>query len=86
MSRITLQRQVVMGSGWAPLRYLVRRIIRTEIVKGIELTTSSFETEWELLIKACKKRVGDPPCRLGLYDLVQKVILEGMGLHEWHSA
>jgi len=22
-----------------------------------------------------------PPCRLGLYDLVQKVILEDMGLH-----
>jgi len=31
------------------------RLIRTEVLKGIELFTSGFETELELLIKACKK-------------------------------
>jgi glycosyltransferase involved in cell wall biosynthesis len=31
------------------------RLIRTEILKGISLLTSGYETELELLIKACKK-------------------------------
>jgi glycosyltransferase involved in cell wall biosynthesis len=31
------------------------RVIRTEILRGIPLVTSRFETELELLIKACKK-------------------------------
>jgi len=35
------------------------RLLRTEILKEVQLTTSRFETELELLIKACKKRV---PC------------------------
>lgn len=34
------------------------RLIRTEIVKGISLTTTGFEMELELLIKACKKGFG----------------------------
>ncbi|HYA93743.1 MAG TPA: glycosyltransferase family 2 protein [Thermodesulfobacteriota bacterium] len=31
------------------------RLIRTEVLKAVDLTTSRFETELELLIKACKK-------------------------------
>ena len=31
------------------------RLIRTDVLKSIDLTTSGFETELELLIKACKK-------------------------------
>lgn len=31
------------------------RLIRTEVLKAIELTTTGFEMEMELLIKACKK-------------------------------
>jgi glycosyltransferase involved in cell wall biosynthesis len=31
------------------------RFIRTEVLRGIDLSTSRFETELELLIKACKK-------------------------------
>jgi len=31
------------------------RLIRTEILKGVSLLTSGYETELELLIKACKK-------------------------------
>ena len=31
------------------------RLIRTEVLKGVDLSTSRFETELELLIKACKK-------------------------------
>lgn len=31
------------------------RVIRTEVLRGIELFTTGFETELELLIKACKK-------------------------------
>lgn len=34
------------------------RLIRTEIVKGISLTTTGFEMELELLIKACKSGFG----------------------------
>jgi len=34
------------------------RLIRAEILKGISLTTTGFETELELLIKACKKGFG----------------------------
>ncbi len=34
------------------------RVIRTEVLKGIELTTLRFEAELELLIKACKKGGG----------------------------
>ncbi len=32
------------------------RLIRTEVLKKVDLSTSRFETELELLIKACKKR------------------------------
>ncbi len=31
------------------------RLIRTEVLKAVDLSTSRFETELELLIKACKK-------------------------------
>jgi glycosyltransferase involved in cell wall biosynthesis len=31
------------------------RLIRTEVLRGVSLTTSTYETEMELLIKACKK-------------------------------
>ena len=31
------------------------RLIRTEVLRAVELSTSRFETELELLIKACKK-------------------------------
>jgi len=31
------------------------RLIRTEVLRAVELSTSGFETELELLIKACKK-------------------------------
>ena len=31
------------------------RLIRTEVLRGVDLSTSRFETELELLIKACKK-------------------------------
>jgi len=31
------------------------RLIRTDVLKEIDLFTSRFETELELLIKACKK-------------------------------
>ncbi len=31
------------------------RLIRTEVLKAVNLSTSGFETELELLIKACKK-------------------------------
>jgi len=31
------------------------RLIRTEVLRGIDLSTARFETELELLIKACKK-------------------------------
>ena len=34
------------------------RLIRTEILRKISLTTTGFETELELLIKACKKGFG----------------------------
>ncbi len=34
------------------------RVIRTEVIKGMELTTLRFEAELELLIKACKKGFG----------------------------
>jgi hypothetical protein len=34
------------------------RLIRTEVLKEIALFTSRFETELELLIKACKKGLG----------------------------
>jgi len=34
------------------------RLIRTEVLKAMELTTSRFEAELELLIKACKKGFG----------------------------
>jgi len=34
------------------------RVIRTEVLGGMELTTLRFETELELLIKACKKGFG----------------------------
>jgi glycosyltransferase involved in cell wall biosynthesis len=34
------------------------RLIRTEVLKAVDLTTSRFETELELLIKACKKGFG----------------------------
>ena len=32
------------------------RLIRTEVLRKVDLSTSRFETELELLIKACKKR------------------------------
>ncbi len=31
------------------------RLIRTEVLRGVRLTTSTYETEMELLVKACKK-------------------------------
>jgi glycosyltransferase involved in cell wall biosynthesis len=31
------------------------RLIRVEVLRNVELTTSTYETEMELLIKACKK-------------------------------
>jgi glycosyltransferase involved in cell wall biosynthesis len=31
------------------------RVIRTDVLKALDLTTSGFETELELLIKACKR-------------------------------
>jgi glycosyltransferase involved in cell wall biosynthesis len=34
------------------------RLIRTEVLKAVDLSTSRFETELELLIKACKKGFG----------------------------
>ena len=34
------------------------RLIRTEVLKTVDLSTSRFETELELLIKACKKGFG----------------------------
>jgi hypothetical protein len=34
------------------------RLIRTEVLKEVALFTSRFETELELLIKACKKGFG----------------------------
>ena len=34
------------------------RLIRTEILKGIDLSTSRYEAELELLVKACKKGYG----------------------------
>jgi glycosyltransferase involved in cell wall biosynthesis len=34
------------------------RLIRTEVLKAADLSTSRFETELELLIKACKKGFG----------------------------
>jgi glycosyltransferase involved in cell wall biosynthesis len=34
------------------------RLIRTDVLRGIELTTSGFDTELELLIKSCKKGFG----------------------------
>ncbi len=34
------------------------RVIRMKVLKGINLTTSRFETELELLIKSCKKGFG----------------------------
>jgi hypothetical protein len=34
------------------------RLIRTEVLREISLSTSGFETELELLIKACKKGFG----------------------------
>jgi glycosyltransferase involved in cell wall biosynthesis len=34
------------------------RLIRTEVLKGVDLSTSRFETELELLINACKKGFG----------------------------
>lgn len=34
------------------------RLIRTEILRGIDLSTSGYEAELELLIKACKKGYG----------------------------
>jgi glycosyltransferase involved in cell wall biosynthesis len=34
------------------------RLLRTEVLRGIILSTSGFETELELLIKACKKGFG----------------------------
>ena len=34
------------------------RLIRTEVLRAVELSTSRFETELELLIKACKKGFG----------------------------
>ena len=34
------------------------RLIHTEVLRDLELTTSTYETEMELLIKACKKGYG----------------------------
>jgi glycosyltransferase involved in cell wall biosynthesis len=34
------------------------RLIRTEVLRDLKLTTSTYETEMELLIKACKKGYG----------------------------
>jgi len=34
------------------------RLIRTEVIRDVKLTTSTYETEMELLIKACKKGYG----------------------------
>ena len=31
------------------------RLIRTEVIRDVKLTTSTYETEMELMIKACKK-------------------------------
>jgi hypothetical protein len=51
------------------------RLIRAEVLKEIDLSTSRFETELELLIKACKKGFGVLSVRIN----TQKVDGTGSG-------